>query len=227
MRDVIYLGLRPVYDDPTPEHLLQAYFDPRKSSRGICSGCRGQRIWQWVVLDRLPDMLLLRMSMQHKGKWVDHVLRPVTLLADAVEERDLEDGRPPVWRPGRMQVTYKPVVVGLVRQYKVRSSTGAICDSTHAFAASCLPFIDEEGRWLVYDGMRGIFDDSVSKEVILENSDAELLHDIRHRDYGVGFVIMKKQTEVQIEWEDRYVEPVRPRPTAPLDPNAPAPISID
>lgn len=121
--------LRPVYDDPTPEHLLQAYFDPRKSSRGIFPGCRGQRIWQWVALDRLPDMLLLRMSMQHKGEWVDRVLRPVTLLVDAVEERDLEDGRPPVWRPGRMQVTYKPVVVGLVRQYKVWSSTGALRDS--------------------------------------------------------------------------------------------------
>lgn len=80
---------------------------------------------------------------------------------------------------------------------------------------------------MVYDGMRGIFEDSVSKEVILENSDAELLHDIRHRDYGVGFVIMKKQTEVQIGWEDRYVEPMRPPPTALRDPNAPAPTSIE
>ncbi|KAF1350617.1 hypothetical protein BDV97DRAFT_368353 [Delphinella strobiligena] len=214
--DETYLGLNPLNDDPTPEHRLQAYIDRREITvTGPCSGCGGQKIRQWVVLDRLPDMLLWRTSMNKRGKWVEHVLRPVTLLVDAAEEKDLEDDGPLVWCPGRMQVTYKPVVVGIQKTYKVPTRGGTFRDSDHVYAASCLPFKDEEGRWLVYDGMRGIFDKSVPQEVIVENSEAELLRDIRRGNYGIDFAIMKKQKEVQIDWEERYVETVGP--TIPMD----------
>lgn len=202
------IHVNPGSQDQNLQQKLQKYFDPerlRSGSAGICTGCQGHMVSQRVILDRMPAMFLWHPQIAEAGKWAQEVFNPITLLIDIA---DTIDSGGYIYQPKRMRVTYKPVALGLTANYVSRARGRQDRHTKHAYGASCLPFKDGKGRWLVYDGMRGPDQAGVAQDLVWESDQASLLDNILRRRHVPNFIIMEKQSEERIEWEDRYVETV-------------------